>query len=116
MGHAVVPLGPAPQDGGLPVAFLRRLALQRSAAVTEALALVGERDAWRAGDNLLFLDRGGEAAVVEMRPGAQRVRRPAGDALWCTNCFVHPEMAAGGAEARQRYGCAFACFLVAAGA
>lgn len=103
MGHAVVPLDPAPEDGGLPVAFLRRLALQHSATVTEALALVGEHDAWRAGDNLLFLDRSGEAAVVEMRPGAQRVRRPAEDALWCTNCFVHPELATGGAEARRRY-------------
>ncbi len=103
MGHAAVPLGEA-VDGGLPVAFLRRLAMQHCADTSAALAFLSEHDAWRMGDNLLFLDRGGEAAVVEMRPGAQRVRRPVEDALWCTNCFVHSDLATGNEEAVGRYG------------
>lgn len=103
MGHAVVPLDGDMGDVGLPVAFLRRLALQRCATAPEAVAFLSEHDVWRTGDNLLFLDRGGKAAVVEMRPGAQRVRRPVGGALWCTNCFVHSDLAAGKEEALQRY-------------
>jgi isopenicillin-N N-acyltransferase-like protein len=102
MGHAVVPLEDQ-KDGGLPVAFLRRLALQHCATTPEAVAFVSEHDAWRTGDNLAFLDQHGEAAVVELCPGAQRVRRPEEGAMWCTNCFVHPDLATGTQEARERY-------------
>ena len=103
MGHAVVPLDVYAQDGGLPVAFLRRLALQHCATVPEAVAFLSEHDAWRAGDNLLFLDQRGEAAVVELSPGKQRVLQPVASTIWCTNCFVHPDLAAGTEEAHQRY-------------
>jgi isopenicillin-N N-acyltransferase-like protein len=103
MGHAVVPLDDAPEDDGLPVAFLRRLALEHCEDTSEAVVFLSQYDAWRTGDSLLFLDRSGEAAVVEMLPGAQRVRRPVKGAIWCTNCFVHPDLAAGKEEARQRY-------------
>jgi predicted choloylglycine hydrolase len=104
MGHAVVPLDEAPQDAGLPIAFLRRMALQRCATTAHAVDLLREHEAWQKGDNLLFLDREGEAAVVELAPGAQRVRRPAKDAVWCSNSFVHPDLVTGSDEARQRYG------------
>lgn len=103
MGHAVVPLDEDPKDGGLPVAFLRRLVLQHCATVPEAIAFVSEHDAWRAGDNLLFLDQSGEAAVIELSPGKQRVLQPVGGTIWCTNCFVRPDLATGAEEARQRY-------------
>jgi predicted choloylglycine hydrolase len=103
MGHAVVPLDEALEDSGLPVAFLRRLALQHCADTSEAVAFLSQCDVWRVGDNLVFLDKSGQAAVVELRPGAQRVRRPVEGAIWCTNCFVHPDLATGKEEARQRY-------------
>jgi predicted choloylglycine hydrolase len=103
MGHAVVPLDERPQDGGLPVAFLRRLALQHCATVPEAIDLLRKHDAWQTGDNLMFLDRSGEAAVVELAPRMQRVLRPAGRTIWCTNCFVHPDLVQGKEEARQRH-------------
>ena len=103
MGHAAVPLKDAPDTGGLPVAFLRRLALQHCAATQEAVALLNEHDAWRMGDNLLFLDKNGDAAVVEIQPGAQQVRRVQGSALWCSNCFVHPEQATGTKDGLGRY-------------
>jgi isopenicillin-N N-acyltransferase-like protein len=103
MGHAVVPLDAEPQETGLPIAFLRRLALQRCATTPEAVDLLSGHDAWQRGDNLLFLDKTGEAAVVELTPGMRRVRRPARDAAWCSNCFVHPDLTTGSDEARQRY-------------
>jgi predicted choloylglycine hydrolase len=103
MGHAVVPLDAEPQETGLPVAFLRRLALQHCATTSQAVELLSGYDAWQQGDNLLFLDRQGEAAVVELAPGMQRVRRPAQDAAWCSNCFVHDDLATGSDEAQQRY-------------
>lgn len=103
MGHAAVPLDENLEDSGLPVAFLRRLALQHCATASEAIAFLGKHDVWRIGDNLMFLDRSGEAVVVEMRPGAQRVRQPVEGTLWCTNCLVHPDLATGKEDARQRY-------------
>ncbi len=103
MGHAVVPLDAEPQEAGLPVAFLRRLALQHCATTSQAVELLSWNDAWQQGDNLLFLDKKGEAAVVELAPGMQRVRRPAQDAAWCSNCFVHDDLATGSDEAQQRY-------------
>jgi isopenicillin-N N-acyltransferase-like protein len=103
MGHAVVPLDTEPQDAGLPIAFLRRLALQRCATTAQAVDFLRGQNAWQRGDNLLFLDREGEAAVVELAPGAQRVRRSAQDAVWCSNSFVHPDLATGSDEARLRY-------------
>ena len=42
MGHAIVPLGEDVGDGGLPVAFLRRLALQHCATTSEAVAFLSE--------------------------------------------------------------------------
>ena len=102
MGHAIVPLDEEPEENGLPVAFLRRQALQHCATVAEALTFLSQHDVWRFGDNLLFLDRSGEAAVVELRPGAQRTRHPSNGAIWCTNCFAHPDLTTGREEARQR--------------
>lgn len=103
MGHAAVPLQDAPHGAGLPLAFLRRLALQHCATTQEAIALVGEHEAWQMGDNLLFLDQGGEATVIEIRPGEQRLRRAQGSTLWCTNCFVAFEKADGNEEGQGRY-------------
>ena len=103
MGHAAVPLRDAPDSGGLPVAFVRRLALQHCGSTSEAVAFVGEHDAWRMGDNLLFLDKDADAAVVEKRPGGQKVRRPGGGALWCSNCFADLDPAGGNKEGRRRY-------------
>jgi len=103
MGHAVVPLEESLEDGGLPVAFLRRLALQHCATVPEAVAFLSEHDVWRAGDSILFLDRSGDATTVELSPGEQRVLQPVEGAIWCANCFVHSDLATGQEEARQRY-------------
>jgi predicted choloylglycine hydrolase len=103
MGHAAVPLEDAPHTPGMPLAFLRRLALQHSGTTQEAVALASEHQAWQMGDNLLFLDRDGDAAVIEMRPGEQRLRRPQGDALWCANCFASFEEAGGNAEGQGRH-------------
>lgn len=103
MGHAAVPLREARQEAGLPLAFLRRLALQQCATTEEALGLVGEHEPWQMGDNLLFVDAGGDAAVVEIQPGGQRIRRPQGGALWCTNCFASFEEADGNEEGQGRH-------------
>jgi predicted choloylglycine hydrolase len=102
MGHAVVPLNVAPNDDGLPVAFLRRLALQHSATVPEAITLLRAHKGWRAGDNVLFVDRDGQAAVVELSPDAPRVIQSGEGSIWCVNCFAHPDLT-GTEEARQRY-------------
>jgi predicted choloylglycine hydrolase len=102
-GHAAVLLRDAPLTAGMPLAFLRRLALQHAASTHEAVALVGEHEAWQMGDNLLFLDRAGDAAVVEIRPGEQRVRESQESALWCTNCFATFEPAEGNEEGQGRH-------------
>lgn len=103
MGHAAVPLREAGQEAGLPLAFLRRLALQHCATTQEAISLVGEHEAWQMGDNLLFVDARGDAAVVEIQPGEQRIRRPQANALWCTNCFVAFQDADGNEEGQGRH-------------
>ncbi len=103
MGHAVVPLRAPPQDSGMPVAFLRRLALQYCASVPEAIAWLRAHKVWRAGDNVMFLDRSGQAVVIELSPDGQRVIQPAENTIWCANCFADPTLASGTEEARQRY-------------
>jgi predicted choloylglycine hydrolase len=103
MGHAAVPLKDARDSGGLPVAFVRRLAIQNCATTGQAISLVGQTDAWHMGDNLLFLDKGGEAAVIEIKPGMQRLRRPTDGVLWCTNCFAEFEPAEGNDKGQGRH-------------
>lgn len=92
MGHAAVLLKDAGGKGSLPVAFLRRQALQHCAAVPEAIAYMSEYDPWQIGDNVLFLDQNGEAAVVELRPGTQLIHRPVNNAIWCTGCSRQPDV------------------------
>ncbi len=93
MGHAAVLLKDAGGRGSLPVAFLRRQALLHCATVPEAIAFINEYDPWQIGDNVLFLDQNGEAAVVELRPGTQLIHRPVNNAIWCTGCSRQPDVA-----------------------
>jgi len=103
MGHAAVPLKDALDGEGLPVAFLRRQVMQHCATTRQAIELVDRYDAWRMGDNLLFLDRAGDAAAVEIQPGEQRVCRAESGALWRSNCFADPNSPGGNEEGRGRH-------------
>jgi len=91
MGHAAIVLTDARDKGNLPVTLLRRQALQYCATVPEAIAYLSEHDPWQIGDNIMFLDRQGDAAVVEMRPGVQNIHRPKNDRIWCTGCSPQME-------------------------
>ncbi len=69
---------------GMPAIFLFRLVMEECATVKEALALL--KDAKKtAGNNLILLDRDGNAAVAEIGPGLFKVRRSKNDILFSTN-------------------------------
>ncbi len=103
MGQAVVDHEASMEGGDMPIAFLRRLSLQHCATVPEAIAFLGEHKVWRAGDNLVFLDQNGAAALVELAPGEQQVFEPIAGAIWRTNFFARPDSVTGTEERHQRY-------------
>ncbi|MFC7681744.1 C45 family autoproteolytic acyltransferase/hydolase [Paenibacillus sp. GCM10028914] len=91
MGHAVVFLREQENVLGIPIAFVRRLALQYCSTTKEAIEYVASIQTQKVGDNILFLDSKGEARVIEKAPKSFQVRKPESRIVYCTNSFVHED-------------------------
>lgn len=68
MGHAVVFLKEQKDRFGLPIAFVRRLALQYTSSTEEAIDYVASIKTQIVGDNIIFLDKKGVSKTIEKAP------------------------------------------------
>lgn len=91
MGHAVVFLEKQLDNGGIPIAFVRRLALQHSSTTEEAVGYVASIKTKKVGDNIIFLDKHGVAKTIEKAPTSYQVHNSLKRIAFCTNSFVHQE-------------------------
>lgn len=82
------------QAHGIPRLMLLRLALERCANVTEAIAFLQSQDMALRGMNFLLVDANGDMAVVERSPTHCAVRRAEGGVIWATNHALSPLMRA----------------------
>lgn len=96
MGHSVVFLNNNTYSNtkGLPIAFLRRLALQHCSSTKEAIQYIATMPSICVGDNIIFLDRYGIANAIEKSPMSYQVRCPRNKCIYSTNTFVHEKNSA----------------------
>ena len=81
-------------DSGIPTNLLQRYLLQYCADVEEGIALCGSTPVMNHGMNIMLTDPGENAVVVERSATRMSVRRMEGDAIWCANHYVTPDMLA----------------------
>lgn len=89
MGHAVVFLSEKDNSVGIPIAFVRRLALQYCSSTEEAIKYVASIQTQKVGDNIVFVDKNGVAEVIEKSPQGFQVIKSESRRVYCTNTFVH---------------------------
>lgn len=89
MGHAVVFLSRKDNSVGIPIAFVRRLALQYCTSTEEAIKYVASIQTQKVGDNIVFVDKNGISEIIEKSPRGFQVIKSESRRAFCTNTFVH---------------------------
>lgn len=91
MGHSVVFLdnNTVSNDKGIPIAFLRRLALQYCSNTAETIEYIATVPSISVGDNIIFLDKHGTANAIEKSPMSYQIRYPNHSCIYSTNTFIH---------------------------
>ncbi len=79
-------------ENGIPTNLLQRYLLQYCADVEEGIALCESTPVMNHGMNIMLTDPAENAVVVERSATRMAVRRMEGDAIWCANHYVTPEM------------------------
>ncbi len=92
LGQGSGPTQPAQRGYGVPTLQYPRALLAGCKDTAEALALSAHLDMAGKGLNMAMVDAAGDAAVVERSGTRYCARRPAADAIYCTNHFVSAEM------------------------
>ena len=95
MGHSVVFLydDSLINEEGIPLSFLRRLALQHQNNTEDAIKYLSEIPCDSNGDNIVFLDKNGNGMAIEKSPFSHQLRYSSQRCIYSSNTFTHDQNA-----------------------